>query len=199
MKTRLFVIEAIVLALLGFSSSGFDFGGFQIGISINPPPIEINGPPEVAVIPGTYVYFVPDVSEELFFYDGYWYRPYEGNWYRCTSYSGPWAYIDRDRVPDVFFHLPSDYRAMSEYRRIPYGELSGNWRAWQRERYWDRVGWGRDREREHGVAPSYGYEGRERKHGVAPEFRGGEGQNLGRSNEGGRQHMNWGEQERQKR
>jgi hypothetical protein len=199
MKMRLFVIEAIVVALLGFSSSGFDFGGFQIGININPPPIEINGPPEVAVIPGTYVYFVPDVSEELFFYDGYWYRPYEGNWYRCTSYSGPWAYIDRERVPDVFFDLPSDYRAMSEYRRIPYGELSGNWRVWQREWYWDRVGWGRDREREHGVVPYYGYGGREREHGVAPEFRGGEGQNLGRSNEGGRQNMNWGEQERQRR
>jgi len=63
---------------------------------------------------------------------------------------------------------------MSEYRRIPYRELNENWRTWQRDRYWDRVGWERDREREHGVAP---------------EFRGGEGQNLGRSNQGERQNQ----------
>ena len=58
--------------------------------------------------------------------------------------------------------LPPDYRAMTGYRRIPYRDLSRNWRTWERDRYWERHGWGRpEREREHGVAP--GFRDRERE------------------------------------
>ncbi len=201
MKTKIFVLGAVVFALLGFSSIGF--ADFSIGVNINPPPIVINGQPEMAVIPGTYVYFDPDLSVDLFFYDGYWYRPYEGYWYRSAGYSGPWVFIDQGSVPDVFFSLPSDYRARV-YRRIPYWELSRNWRTWHRNRYWNRVGWergrgvGRERghgvapsfrggERQHGVAPSFG--GAQRQHGVAPSFGGAQRQNLGGNRAMGRQNF----------
>ena len=188
MKAKLFILGAIVFALIGFSSIGL--ADVHVGVNINLPPLVISGPPEVAVIPGTYVYFDPDVSVDLFFYDGYWYRDYEGYWYRCASYSGPWVFIDRGSVPDVFFHLPSDYRARI-YGRIPYRELSRNWRTWHTNRYWNKVGWERGRgvggEREHGVAPSFrggerqhavapSVTGRERQHGVAPSFGAGQRQ-----------------------
>lgn len=134
----------------------------DINIGISPPPLVISGPPEVAIIPGTYVYFVPDVSADLFFYGGHWYRPHEGRWFRASSYDGRWVYIERASVPEVLFRLPPDYRAMTGYRRIPYRDLSRNWRTWERDRYWERHGWGRpEREREHGVAP--GFRDRERR------------------------------------
>lgn len=57
----------------------------DISIGISPPSLVISGPPEVAVIPGTYVYFVPDAEADLFFYGGYWYRPPEGRWFRASG------------------------------------------------------------------------------------------------------------------
>jgi len=44
----------------------------------------------VAVIPGTYVYVVPDINTEILFYHGYWYRPSAGRWYWARTYNGPW-------------------------------------------------------------------------------------------------------------
>lgn len=148
---KLVLVGAMFLGLLSFPASGT--ARVDINVQIAPPPLVIGGPPEVAVIPGTYVYFVPDVPD-LLFYAGYWYRPYEGRWYRSAAYGGPWVFIDRP--PAVFFRLPPNYRAMSGYRRIPYRDLSRNWRTWERDRYWERHGWGRaEREREHGVAPGF--------------------------------------------
>ena len=103
-----------------------------------PPVVAFPGEPEMVVVPGTYVYFAPGVNEDLFFYHDYWYRPYEGRWYRARSYNGPWAFIERTRVPRVFFQLPPDYRRMDYRARIPYPELRRNWRAWEHERHWDR-------------------------------------------------------------
>jgi hypothetical protein len=51
-------------------------GGPQAGVNVPPPPeYTFPSPPEVAVIPGTYVYVVPDIPAEILFYHGYWYRP----------------------------------------------------------------------------------------------------------------------------
>ncbi len=211
-KVRLESIMIGILFLVLLGLPGNSGARVDINIGITPPALVINGPPEVAIIPGTYVYFCSDVEADLFFYDGYWYRPYEGRWFRSASYSGPWVFIESP--PQVLISLPHDFRARSGYRRIPYRELSANWRTWQRDKYWEKHGWGRaerNREREHGVAPSYNRGGeREREHGVAPSFKGGERQNRGgsremerrnpgRSNESGRQNMNKGGHGREER
>ena len=58
------------------------------GVSINigiplPPPIPFAAPPSVIVMPETSgVYVVPDVDADLFFWDGFWWRLWEGRWYR---------------------------------------------------------------------------------------------------------------------
>lgn len=42
-----------------------------VGINISLPPIiAFSGPPQVVVIPETYVYAVPDVDADIFFYNG---------------------------------------------------------------------------------------------------------------------------------
>jgi hypothetical protein len=140
MKTKL-ILSAMVLVLLAFSSTSI--AGVSVNIGVSLPPLVIPGPPVVAVIPGTDAYFCPDVAMDVFFYNGYWYRSYEGGWYRGVGYNGPWGYLAVANVPTVFLHLPTDYRAVG-YQRIPYGDLNRNWRAWQRDRYWEHHAWGRN-------------------------------------------------------
>src|SRR4030042_2998758 len=50
----------------------------DVGVSIAlPRPIVFAAPPEMIVLPETYVYVVPDVDVDIFFYDGWWWRPWE--------------------------------------------------------------------------------------------------------------------------
>jgi hypothetical protein len=103
------------------------------------PPLILPAPPLVVVIPGSYVYFSPDLDADLFFYHGYWYRPYERRWYRGSHYNGPWGFVSPNRVPRVLINLPHDYRRVPPgHERIPHGQLKKNWRTWEREKHWDK-------------------------------------------------------------
>ena len=65
----------------------------NINVSIGlPPPIVFAAPPEVIVIPETYVYVVPDIDVDLFFWNGWWWRLWEGRWYRSHYYDRGWGY-----------------------------------------------------------------------------------------------------------
>lgn len=112
----------------------------NIGINVAPPPAYvIHKPPMVAVVPGTYVYFIPGIRVDILFYHGYWYRPYRGRWYSARYYNGPWHHVVTRRVPYAVLHLPPHYRhERHAYRYIPYARMERNWAAWERERYWDR-------------------------------------------------------------
>src|SRR5512143_3932317 len=87
------------VALVGMMVLGFAIypnsspAGIDIHVGVSLPPLVISVEPVVAVIPGTYVYFCPEVEVNLFFYDGYWYRPDGGNCYRSVGYNGPWVYV----------------------------------------------------------------------------------------------------------
>ena len=110
----------------------------NVGIFPPPPAFRISAPPPVFVIPGTYVYAVPDIAVEILFHQGYWYRPYEGRWYRSKSYNGPWLFLDPPRVPRVLSKLPPNYRRIPPgHQKIPYGQLKKNWGKWEREKYWE--------------------------------------------------------------
>ena len=53
----------------------------DVGVSIPlPPAIVFGAPPQLVVIPETYVYVDPDVDVDIFFYGGWWWRPWEGRW-----------------------------------------------------------------------------------------------------------------------
>lgn len=111
----------------------------HIGIGVQLPALVLSAPPAVVVVPGTYVYYAPDVEAELVFYHGYWYRPYSGVWYRATYYNGPWVHIAIGSVPGVLRSLPPDYRRVPPgHQRIPYGQLKKNWKAWENQKHWDK-------------------------------------------------------------
>jgi hypothetical protein len=139
------IVTTMVLCLLLFFSAAalaldinIGDGDIRIRTGIEAPPqVEFAGPPELVPIPGRYVYFVPDINFDLFFYQRHWFRPYKKHWFRSDNYAGSWEHVRQ--APSPLIDLPQDYRTIPPgYYRIPYGELRNNWERWEREKYWDR-------------------------------------------------------------
>jgi hypothetical protein len=140
-KSCLLMIGALLLVLTGAVTQSEAMGG-RVDIGVNLPAHRFTAPPDVVVIPGTYVYMVPDTNVDILFYQGYWYRPYEGRWYRSRDYNGQWNYIETRSIPNGLRALPQDYRhrLSPRYKRIPNRDLQSNWQKWEKEKYWDRQG-----------------------------------------------------------
>ncbi len=110
----------------------------NVNVNIPLPGLVISAPPALIVIPGTYVYYPPDVQVDIFFYHGYWYRPYQGGWYLSTGYNGPWRAVGPGRVPHALVSLPPAYRNIPPgHERMPHKTVMRHWRSWEKERHWD--------------------------------------------------------------
>jgi hypothetical protein len=116
-----------------------------------PPHIVFSAPPEMIVIPETNVYVVPDLDVDIFFWNGWWWRPWEGRWYRSRNYSSGWGYYQN--VPSFYRGMPSswrdDYREHRwkghqwDHQRIPHGQVQRNWSNWEKSRHWEKQNtWG---------------------------------------------------------
>lgn len=138
-KSYLLVIVALVLVLAG-SATQSNAMGEKVSIEVNLPAIRFAAPPDMVVIPGTYVYMVPDINVDVLFYQDYWWRPHEGRWYKSRDYNGSWHYIETQSIPGGLRALPQDYRhsLSPKYERMPYGDVQKNWKKWEQEKYWDR-------------------------------------------------------------
>ena len=118
----------------------------NVGIAL-PPLITFEAPPDVIVMPDTNnVYVVPDIDIDLFFWSGWWWRPWEGRWYRSYYYNRGWAYYNR--VPSFYFDVDPGWRGHYrdhnwyghrwDYERIPNKRLQQNWKSWNNNRYWEK-------------------------------------------------------------
>ena len=134
----------------GFQRSGGSVADVNVRIAL-PPPIVFAAPPEVIVLPGTYVYVVPDLQVDIFFYEGWWWRTWEGRWYRSRDYGSGWGYYRSE--PTFYRQIPSDWRNYYRerrwhgnewnYRRIPHQQVQRNWQDWEKNRYWEKQqSWG---------------------------------------------------------
>lgn len=127
----------------------------RVDINVNiglPPPIGFSGPPDVIVMPDTTdVYLVPDIDADLFFWNGWWWRLWEGRWYRSHYYDRSWRYYSN--VPSFYYDVDPGWRGYYRdrdwyghqwnYERIPHQRLRQNWKSWRSNRYWERQGtWG---------------------------------------------------------
>ncbi|MBF0303504.1 MAG: hypothetical protein HQK73_10705 [Desulfamplus sp.] len=109
------------------------------------PPIVFDEPPELIVVPETYVYVVPDLDDDLFFYSGWWWRPWKGDWYRSRHYNSGWRRYQN--TPSFYRDIPSgwrnDYRNNRwrgdkwDYQRIPHRNAERNWSKWEKIRHWE--------------------------------------------------------------
>lgn len=126
----------------------------SVGVSISlPPPVVFEAPPELIVLPGTYVYVAPDIDDDIYFYSGWWWRPWRGHWYRSRHYDSGWGYYRN--VPSFYGGIHPgwrhDYREHRwqgrpwDYHRIPHHQVHQNWRSWERGRHWEKQrNWGVD-------------------------------------------------------
>ena len=126
--------------------------GVDVHVSIPLPPLIVfAAPPEVVVLPETNVYAVPDLDVDIFFYNGWWWRPWEGRWYRSRNYSSGWGYYRN--VPSFYSGIPSgwrnDYREHRwkghpwNYQRIPHQQVQQNWSKWEKSGHWEKQNtWG---------------------------------------------------------
>jgi hypothetical protein len=121
--------------------------GVDIHVSIPlPPPIVFAAPPELIVIPETYAYVAPDIDVDLFFWNGWWWRLWEGRWYRSHYYNRGWGYYNN--VPSFYFDVDPGWRGYYRdhrwgghqwnYQRIPHQQLQRNWSSWEKSRHWEK-------------------------------------------------------------
>ncbi|MBU1566352.1 MAG: hypothetical protein KJ630_12100 [Proteobacteria bacterium] len=111
-----------------------------------PPHIQFAAPPKLVVVPETYVYVAPDVAEEIFFSDGWWWRPWKGRWYRSQHHNSGWQYYKS--TPSFYQHVPRNWR--NDYRQghwrghrwnadaIPHTQVQKNWKSWKAKKHWEK-------------------------------------------------------------
>jgi len=140
------LIRSAILLALGIVVPLSAMAGVNINIGIAlPPPIVFQAPPDVIALPETPgIYVVPDINTDLYFWNGFWWRLWEGRWYRSAYYDRDWVYYDN--VPSFYFDVDTHWRDYYRnhnwyghewnYHRIPYQRLEQNWRGWQTKRYW---------------------------------------------------------------
>jgi hypothetical protein len=105
---------AAAMLFLGASATASDV---KINIGLGVPPIVLTAPPQLVVVPGTPVYYAPDVSANLFFYKGRYYTVANSVWSMAPAYGGPWTVIQIGQVPAPVVAVPV------EYYKIPPGQL----------------------------------------------------------------------------
>jgi hypothetical protein len=79
----------------------------------------VSTPDLVEVSPGVQV--VADYDEPVFYTDGFYWRFYDGGWYRSNNYAAGWAYYERPPVTVLRIERPYAY---AHYR--PQGYVSRN-------------------------------------------------------------------------
>ncbi|MFA4844466.1 MAG: hypothetical protein WC632_05905 [Candidatus Margulisiibacteriota bacterium] len=104
--------SVLIFALVVGGFAGTAQAEVNVNINIGPPPIVVSEPPAVVMMPQYGIYFVPGISFDVFFYNGYWWSPRGDRWYRSSQYRGPWGIVQRSYVPGYLFKVPKNYRAV---------------------------------------------------------------------------------------
>lgn len=148
-KAKKLVFGAILLALVSLlPAAAVAEVSVNIGIGFPLPPLIVfPAPPQVVVLPDTSdVYVVPYVEVDFFFWNGWWWRPWEGRWYRSRYYDRGWVYYrsvprfyyDVDPHWRTYYHEHRWYGHPWNYQPIPNNQLQKNWKAWHDNRHWER-------------------------------------------------------------
>ncbi len=127
----------------------------QVDIRISiplPPPIVFSAPPELVVLPETEVYVAPDYDQDLYFYQGFWWRFWLGRWYRSLYYDSGWEFYHGVPVwyGGVYPRWRENYRnhvwggQRWDYHPAHYGDVRTNWKNWhdtgRYQQHWGTTG-----------------------------------------------------------
>ena len=126
--------------------------GCVLGVSTaHPPQVGFYGHPSLVVIPGTYVYAMTDIGEDIFFHTGWWWRLWDGRWYQSRYYDRGWNHYRG--VPGFYHEVDPGWRDFYRHRRwhghpwecerIPAPRVQQDWNRWQNSHYWEKEkNWG---------------------------------------------------------
>ncbi len=127
---------ATLLLMCGLGLPSLASAQVNISIAIPLPGLVIPAPPATVVVPGTNVFYPPAVQADIFFYHGYWYRPYRGQWFISVGYSGPWSIIAINRMPRPLLRMPPHFaHAEHVHKHAFYGPMRRSSRSWEQSRY----------------------------------------------------------------
>jgi hypothetical protein len=112
----------------------------QVTVEVNAPTIAFeSAPPLVEIAPGVQV--VPDLDDEVFFVDGYYWTRRGDHWFRTKDYRGGWIAVRDKDVPPVLLGMPrGKYKRFKRHRDHEQAQAA-NEEARERAE--------REREREH--------------------------------------------------
>lgn len=119
MLVRLATLAAAGIILgLAASAAASDINiDIGLGIPSVKPPIVFTTPPQLVVVPGSSVYYAPEMPANVFFYKGRYYTTVNNSWSMAPAHNGPWAVIQIGRVPPPVLSVPV------EYYKIPPGQM----------------------------------------------------------------------------
>jgi hypothetical protein len=118
MLVRIAVVAAAGSMLLSAASAAGPDVKINIGLGAPAvPPVIVTTPPQLAVVPGTPVYYAPGAPQNLFFYKGRYYTLVNNVWSTAPASTGPWVVIQLGKVPQPVLAVPV------EYYKIPPGHL----------------------------------------------------------------------------
>src|SRR5262245_32205497 len=100
------------LALFGVASAP---ASVNVNVNVGPPPVVFAEPPRLVVVPGTPVYYVPEVDANVFVYRTRYWSYHDDAWFYAPTYRGPWRVVEYARVPRAVRAVPV------KYYRIPPG------------------------------------------------------------------------------
>ena len=116
LHTTLLVMFVGALGLTAHVKAADIHIGIHLGLPLPlPPPVVVPTAPQLIVVPGTAVYYAPDVLHNVFFYRKRYYILHNDSWFYASSHNGPWTFVVREKVPSPVLAVPV------EYYRVPPG------------------------------------------------------------------------------
>lgn len=137
MKTKITLLLFVII--LGAILSQPALAETEVNININLPLVQVHEEPMMAVVPGTYIYFIYGHDYDFFFYGGYWWRFHNNFWYRANNYNGPWKIRKIKYVPAPLLKLPPGWRKQAAiHSNLKYKDVKQNWKQWEKEKHWEK-------------------------------------------------------------
>lgn len=107
--------------------------------------IDLQSYPYLEVVPGTPVYYAPQLPANYFFYDGHYWVYHADQWHYSDWYNGPWVRVVPDDVPLFVLRVPVRYYlAPPVHFRVWIADAPPRWHQhwgprWTRYHHgWDR-------------------------------------------------------------
>jgi len=90
-------------------------------VVVTPPPVVVTGTPTWILVPGTAVYYSPEIQVDVYLHGGVWYYRVNGVWFIGPSHVGPWERTPVTAVPVMVTRIPPGWRVKHGPPAVKHG------------------------------------------------------------------------------